>query len=116
MSVFEDASPYAVHLPPRAKLTVTAITAVELGVAGAPASGKLSTRLIEPDSIRRSDAAGAPMFATFAISCPKMSPPSPFWSSRSGLQVETLRAILPISFYLKTLRMEKTRPERRPIT
>ena len=54
MSVFEDASPYAVYLPPRAKLTVTAKTAVELGVAGAPANGELPARLIEPGSIRRS--------------------------------------------------------------
>ena len=36
MSVFEDASPYAVYLPPRARLTVTAKTDAELGVAGAP--------------------------------------------------------------------------------
>src|SRR6476620_6121418 len=54
MSVFEDASPYAVYLPPRAKLTVTAKTTVELGVAGAPAKGELPVRLIEPGSIRRS--------------------------------------------------------------
>jgi 5-deoxy-glucuronate isomerase len=39
MSVFEDASPYAVYLPPRAKLTVTAVTEAELGIAGAPAKG-----------------------------------------------------------------------------
>src|SRR6202048_715054 len=54
MSVFEDASPYAVSLPPRAKLTVTAKTTVELGVAGAPAKGELPVRLIESASIRRS--------------------------------------------------------------
>src|ERR1700722_5000414 len=54
MSVFEDASPYAVYLPPRAKLTVIAKTAVELGVAGAPANGELPARLIEPGAIRRS--------------------------------------------------------------
>jgi 5-deoxy-glucuronate isomerase len=54
MSVFEDASPYAVYLPPRAKLTVTAKTDAELGVAGAPAKGELPARLIEPASIRRS--------------------------------------------------------------
>ena len=53
MSVFEDASPYAVYLPPRAKLTVTAKTDAELGVAGAPAKGALPARLIEPASIRR---------------------------------------------------------------
>ena len=54
MSVFEDASPYAVYLPPRAKLTVTAKTDAELGVAGSPAKGELPARLIEPASIRRS--------------------------------------------------------------
>ena len=48
MSVFEDASPYAFYLPPRAKLTVTAKTDSELGVAGAPAKGELPARLIEP--------------------------------------------------------------------
>jgi 5-deoxy-glucuronate isomerase len=41
MSVIEDASPYAVYLPPRTKLIVTAKTAVDLGVAAAPAKGKL---------------------------------------------------------------------------
>ena len=44
MSVFEDASPYAVYLPPRAKLTVTAKTETELAVAG----------------VRRGQTAGAP--------------------------------------------------------
>jgi 5-deoxy-glucuronate isomerase len=54
MSVFEDAAPYAVYLPPRVRLTVTAKTDAELGVAGAPAKGELPARLIEPASIRRS--------------------------------------------------------------
>jgi 5-deoxy-glucuronate isomerase len=54
MSVFEDAAPYAIYLPPRARLTVTAKTDAELGVAGAPAKGELPARLIEPASIRRS--------------------------------------------------------------
>jgi 5-deoxy-glucuronate isomerase len=53
MSVFEDAAPYAIYLPPRAKLTVTAKTETELAVAGAPAKGELPPRLIEPASIRR---------------------------------------------------------------
>jgi 5-deoxy-glucuronate isomerase len=53
MSVFEDASPYAVYLPPRAKLTVTAKTDAELGVAGAPAKGELPARLIEPANMPR---------------------------------------------------------------
>jgi 5-deoxy-glucuronate isomerase len=54
MSVFENASPSAVYLPPTAKLTVTAKTEVELAVAGGPAEGKLPVRLIEPGSIKRS--------------------------------------------------------------
>jgi len=53
MSVFEDAAPYAVYLPPRTKLTVIAKTDAELGVAGSPAKGELPPRLIEPASIRR---------------------------------------------------------------
>jgi 5-deoxy-glucuronate isomerase len=93
MSVFEDASPYAVYLPPRAKLTVTAKTTVELGVAGAPAKGELPVRLIEPGSIRRSVRGKG---SNIRYVC-KMSPPSQCWSSRSGLQAETLRAILPTS-------------------
>src|SRR6476620_1395923 len=40
-SVFEDVSPYAVYLPPKAKLTVTAQTAAELAVGGSPAKGAL---------------------------------------------------------------------------
>jgi 5-deoxy-glucuronate isomerase len=54
MSVFEDASPYAVYLSPRTKLTVIAKTDAELGVAGSPAKGELPPRLIEPASMRRS--------------------------------------------------------------
>jgi 5-deoxy-glucuronate isomerase len=54
MSVFEDASPYAVYLPPRTKLTLTAKTDAELAVAGSPAKGLLPPRLIEPAAIRRS--------------------------------------------------------------
>ena len=54
MSVFEDAAPYAVYIPPRTKLVITAKTAAELGVAGGPAKGELPERLIEPAAIRRS--------------------------------------------------------------
>jgi 5-deoxy-glucuronate isomerase len=53
-SVFEDAAPYAVYAPPRTKLTITAITDAELGVARAPAKGELPARLIEPAAMRRS--------------------------------------------------------------
>ena len=97
MSVFEDASPYAVYLPPRAKLTVTAKTTVELGVAGAPAKGELPVRLIEPGSVRRSVRGKGSNIRYVCDILPKMSPPSLFWSSRSGRQAETLRAILPTS-------------------
>jgi 5-deoxy-glucuronate isomerase len=54
MSVFEDAAPYAVYIPPRSELTVIARTDAELGVAGGPAKGELPARLIEPAAIRRS--------------------------------------------------------------
>src|SRR6476469_1759287 len=47
-SVFEDVSPYAVYLPPKAKLTMTGQTAAELAVGGGPAKGALPPRLIEP--------------------------------------------------------------------
>jgi 5-deoxy-glucuronate isomerase len=53
-NVFEDASPYAVYVPPQTSLTITAQTDVELAVAGAPARGKLPARLIEPSAMRRS--------------------------------------------------------------
>jgi len=54
MSVFEDAAPYAVYSPPRSKLSITAKTDAELGVAGGPAKGELPARLIEPAAMRRS--------------------------------------------------------------
>jgi 5-deoxy-glucuronate isomerase len=53
-SVFEDAAPYAVYVPPRTKLTVTAKTDTELAVAGAPAKGEIPPRLIEPAAMRLS--------------------------------------------------------------
>jgi 5-deoxy-glucuronate isomerase len=52
MSVFEDAAPYALYVPPRSRLTITAKTDAELGVAGSPAKGELPARLIEPAEIR----------------------------------------------------------------
>ncbi len=55
MSVFDDAAPYAVYIPPRTRLTVAAKTAAELGVAGGPAKGELPARLIEPAAMRRSE-------------------------------------------------------------
>ena len=53
-SVFEDAAPYAVYVPRRTKLTVTAKTGAELAVARSPAKGELPARLIEPAAMRRS--------------------------------------------------------------
>jgi 5-deoxy-glucuronate isomerase len=53
-SVFEDVAPYAVYLPPRTKLTITAKTGAELAVARSPAKGELPARLIEPAAMRRS--------------------------------------------------------------
>ena len=52
-SVFDDEAPYAVYVPPRTKLTVTAKTETELAVGGAPAKGELPVRLIEPANMRR---------------------------------------------------------------
>src|SRR5260370_3804763 len=52
-SVFEDAAPYAIYLPPRTKLTITAKTDAELAVARSPAKGELPARLIEPAAMRR---------------------------------------------------------------
>lgn len=51
-SVFEDAAPYAIYLPPRTRLTVTAKTDSEVAVAGAPAKGEMPARLIEPATMR----------------------------------------------------------------
>ncbi|TDV25362.1 5-deoxyglucuronate isomerase [Paraburkholderia caballeronis] len=53
-SVFEDAAPYAVYLPPGVKATVRASRPAELGVASAPATGALPARLIEPSQMKRS--------------------------------------------------------------
>lgn len=47
-SVFEDAAPYALYVPPGVKATVRAARDAELGVASAPAKGTLPVRLIEP--------------------------------------------------------------------
>jgi 5-deoxy-glucuronate isomerase len=51
-SVFEDAAPYAVYLPPCTRLTITAKTDSEIAVAGAPAKGEIPARLIEPATMR----------------------------------------------------------------
>jgi 5-deoxy-glucuronate isomerase len=54
MSVFEDLSPYAVYIPPKTELVITASTETEIGVAGGPAKGELPARLIEPAAMKRS--------------------------------------------------------------
>jgi 5-deoxy-glucuronate isomerase len=53
-SVFEDAAPYAVYLPPNVRATVRACRDAEIGVASAPAKGEFPARLIEPGSMKRS--------------------------------------------------------------
>jgi 5-deoxy-glucuronate isomerase len=53
-SVFEDAAPYAVYVPPHMKTTVRARRGAEIGVASAPATGTLPARLIEPSQMKRS--------------------------------------------------------------
>ena len=53
-SVFEDAAPYALYLPPHVRATVRAERDAEVGVASAPAEGRHSIRLIEPSQMKRS--------------------------------------------------------------
>ena len=53
-SVFEDAAPYAVYLPPGVRAAVRACRDAEIGVASAPAKGEFPARLIEPSSMKRS--------------------------------------------------------------
>ncbi|CAG4905161.1 5-deoxy-glucuronate isomerase [Paraburkholderia saeva] len=53
-SVFEDAAPYAVYVPPGVRTTIRATRHAEIGVASAPATGTLPMRLIEPSQMKRS--------------------------------------------------------------
>jgi 5-deoxy-glucuronate isomerase len=53
-SVFDDAAPYAVYLPPALGARVCAVRGAEIGVASAPATGKHPARLIEPAHMKRS--------------------------------------------------------------
>lgn len=53
-SVFEDASPCAVYLPPGVSATVRAVRDAEVGVASAPAKGQYPVRLIESSQMKRS--------------------------------------------------------------
>ncbi len=53
-SVFEDAAPYALYLPPGVRASLRATRTAEVGVASAPATGTLPVRLIEPATMKRS--------------------------------------------------------------
>jgi 5-deoxy-glucuronate isomerase len=53
-SVFEDAAPCALYLPPNVRATVHAERDAEIGVASAPAEGRYGIRLIEPSQMKRS--------------------------------------------------------------
>jgi len=52
-SPFEDVAPFAVYLPPRRGVRITAHTDAEIGLCSAPATRGVAPRLIEPASIRR---------------------------------------------------------------
>jgi len=53
-SVFADEAPYAVYVPAREAVTVSASTDAELAIASAPGSRARPARLIEPASMKRS--------------------------------------------------------------
>ncbi len=48
-SVFENKAPFAVYVPPKDTITITALTDAEVALCSAPAKGELSTRLIKPE-------------------------------------------------------------------
>ena len=47
--VFEDKAPFAVYVPPKNTITVTALADAEVALCSAPAKGELPARLIKPD-------------------------------------------------------------------
>ncbi|WP_416306313.1 5-deoxy-glucuronate isomerase [Neptunicella sp. SCSIO 80796] len=49
MSVFDKKAPYSVYTPPGEQMDVTAVTAVEVAICRAPATGRYPTRLIKPE-------------------------------------------------------------------
>jgi 5-deoxy-glucuronate isomerase len=53
-SVFEDAAPVAVYVPPGVRVTIRGCRDAEVGVASAPAKGLHPARLIEGGSMKRS--------------------------------------------------------------
>ncbi len=48
-SVFEDKAPFAVYVPPKDTITVTALNDAEVALCSAPAKGELSAKLIKPE-------------------------------------------------------------------
>jgi 5-deoxy-glucuronate isomerase len=46
-----EGKPYAVYVPPRVAVSVTALTSCELAVGSAPAAGRLAPRLIRPEEV-----------------------------------------------------------------
>lgn len=53
MSVFEDAAPAAVYVPPGVAYAITAGTPLEVAIGTAPGTAKGEARLIPPDAISR---------------------------------------------------------------
>ncbi|MGY0399733.1 MAG: 5-deoxy-glucuronate isomerase [Ostreibacterium sp.] len=53
-SIFDDKSPYALYVPPRQSVSVTAVSDCEIGISNAPAKGKYPVRLIKPEEMLRS--------------------------------------------------------------
>lgn len=53
LSVFENKSPFAVYVPPRTSVKITAQTDCEFGISAAPATGKYPVRLITPQEMKR---------------------------------------------------------------
>ncbi|QNP60247.1 5-deoxy-glucuronate isomerase [Paenacidovorax monticola] len=53
-SVFDDAAPTAVYVPPRRRVQITARGNVEVAFSTAPAQGRLPARVIEPGQMKRS--------------------------------------------------------------
>lgn len=49
MSVFEKKAPYSLYTPPGERMSVTALTDLEIAICRAPATGKYPTRLIRPE-------------------------------------------------------------------
>jgi hypothetical protein len=99
-SVFEDAAPYAVYLPPGVRTTVRALRDAEVGVASAPAKGGFPARLIEPSQMNRSTRGKGLNRGTYAISCRRLRLRSLYWLLRFARRVDMLRVIRRISMTL----------------